>query len=155
MPKDKPVDPKQRSLRAHGTLHPRPGKIQDELFRSHAFFDPRDLLQVKYEMLRRVRIDGLSITGAAQQFSFSRPAFYKALQAFEREGLWGLLPAKRGPRRSHKLSAPVMEFLARRRQEDPSLKVADLRGMLQTEFGLQVHARSIERALARVGKKTP
>lgn len=155
MPKHKPVDPKQRSLRAHGTLHPRPGRVQDELFRSHTFFDPRDLLQVKYEMLRRVRIDGLSITGAAQQFSFSRPAFYKALRVFEREGLWGLLPAKRGPRRSHKLSASVMEFLARRREEDPSLKAADLVEVLQLKFGLQVHPRSIERALARAGKKTP
>jgi len=154
MPKNNPADPKTRSLRAHGTLHPRPEKIQDELFQSHAFFDPRDLLQVKYEMLRRVRIDGRSITQMAHQFSFSRPAFYKALHAFEREGLWGLLPAKRGPRRSHKLSAPVMTFLARQREEQPSIKAVDLVGILQTQFGLRVHPRSIERALARAEKKT-
>ena len=155
MPKDKTLDGKQRSLRAHGTLHPRPEKIKDELFRSHAFFDPRDLLQVKYEMLRRARIDGLSITDAAHLFSFSRPAFYKALRAFEREGLWGLLPAKRGPQRSHKLSVSVMEFIARQREEEPSLKAADLVGILETRFGLRVHPRSIERALGRAVKKTP
>lgn len=60
---------------------------------------------------------------------YARPAFYQALHAFEREGLWGLWPAKRGPRRSHKLSAPVMAFLARRREEEPSLKIADLVGI--------------------------
>ncbi len=155
MPTGRSVDPKERSLRAHGTLHPRPAKIHDELFLHHAFFDPRDLLQVKYEMLRRVLIEGVSITRAARQFSFSRPAFYKALRAFELEGLWGLLPAKRGPRRAHKLSAPVMEFLTRRRTEDPGLNAADLAGMVREQFGLQVHPRSIERALARAGKKTP
>lgn len=155
MSKDKPLDGKRRSLRVHGTLHPRPEKINDELFRSHSFFDPCDLLQVKYEMLRRVRIDGLSITDAAHRFAFSRPAFYKALRAFEREGLWGLLPAKRGPQRSHKLSAPVMEFVARRREEEPSLKAVDLVGILKTRFGLRVHPRSIERALVRAVKKTP
>jgi transposase len=155
MPKHGSDDPKQKLLRQRGTLHRRPKEIEDELFRSHTFFDPRDLLQVKYEMLRRVRIDGLSITRAARLFSFSRPAFYKALRAFERDGLWGLLPAKRGPRRSHKLSAEVMEFVARRREEEPSLKAQDLVGIVRKQFGLRVHRRSMERALARAGKKTP
>jgi transposase len=155
MPKARPVDAKQRSLRAHGTLHPRPARVTDELFQGAGFFDPRDLVQVKYEMLRRVRVEGLSITEAARRFAFSRPSFYKAHRAFEREGLWGLLPAKRGPRRSHKLSAEVMAFIALRRDEDPSLTVEQLVRVLRKERQLRVHPRSLERALARAVKKTP
>jgi len=155
MPKAKPIDTKQRTLRAHGTLHPHPERVTDELFQHVGFFDPRDLVQVKYEMLRCVRVEGLSITETARRFSFSRPSFYQARRAFEREGLWGLLPAKRGPRRSHKLSTEVMAFIARQREEDPSLTVPQLVRVLRKELRLRVHPRSLERALARAVKKTP
>ena len=48
-------DPKADALREHGCLHPHPEQITDEVFLASAFFDRRDLVQVKYEMLRRVR----------------------------------------------------------------------------------------------------
>ena len=47
----RPIDDKPRILRQHGCLNARPGDVRDELFLANAFFDPRDLLQVKYEML--------------------------------------------------------------------------------------------------------
>ena len=59
-------------------------------FATDTFFDPRDLVQVKYEMLRRVQSEGHSVTGAATAFGFSRPSFYQALSAFEEGGLAGL-----------------------------------------------------------------
>jgi predicted DNA-binding protein (UPF0251 family) len=52
------------------------------LFESNDFFDTRDLLQAKYEMLRRVDIDGWSFTQAAQALGVSRPVFYPARTAF-------------------------------------------------------------------------
>jgi len=155
MAKLRPYNPKQIALRKHGTLHARPKEVTDARFQEYDFFDPHDLLQVKYEMLRSVQIDGLSIAQAAKVFGFSRPAFYKAQKAFDRDGLWGLLPAQRGPRRSHKLSQAVMEFIARQREEDPSLKAQALVPLLQEEFGFCVHPRSIERAIQRAEKKTP
>lgn len=65
------TDAKRNTLAAHGTLNPRPQNVTDELFQSGEFFDPRDLVQVKYEMLRRVRVDGHSVTQAAAAFGFS------------------------------------------------------------------------------------
>jgi hypothetical protein len=35
---------------------------------------PRDLVQVKYEMLRRVRVDGHSVSQSATGFGLSRPS---------------------------------------------------------------------------------
>src|SRR5713101_1882440 len=61
------------------------------------FFDPHDLLQVKYEMLRRVRRDAVTVSQAARLFGFSRPSFYHARDAFTRGGLGALVPQKRGP----------------------------------------------------------
>jgi len=53
-----PPDPKREALRQQQTLNPRPARVSDPLFREQPFFDARDWLQVKYEMLRRVRVDG-------------------------------------------------------------------------------------------------
>jgi hypothetical protein len=84
-------DPKIRALQQQGTLNPRPKAVRDPLFLQDDFFDPRDLVQVKYEMLRRVRTEGQSVTDAAVSFGFSRPSFYQAQSAFEDDGLAGLV----------------------------------------------------------------
>jgi hypothetical protein len=62
---------KQQALRDSGTWNPAAAEVNDALFRTHEFFDPRDVVQVKYEMLRRVERDGLSVTQAARSFGFS------------------------------------------------------------------------------------
>lgn len=144
---------KQQQLRTSGTLNRNPERVTDPLFREHAFFDARDLVQVKYEMLRRVVHDGHSITEAAAAFGFSRPAFYKAKQALEENGLAGLVPAKTGPRGAHKLNDEVMAFVLATREQEPALKSQDLVECIATQFGLSVHSRSVERALKR--KKKP
>ena len=142
--------PKRQVLRQTGTLNLRPDRVADELFGGNDFFDPNDLLQVKYEMLRRVRQDDFTVRQAAQLFGFSRPSFYQAQEAFTRGGLGALVPQKRGPRRAHKLSQQVMEFIERTIAADPG---ADLVAAVQQAFGISVHRRSIERALARAKKK--
>jgi transposase len=146
-------DIKREALRQQGVLHAHPEDVRDPCFRQHEFFDPRDLLQVKYEMLRRVQVEGLSVTAAAAAFGFSRPAFYQALAAYQRHGLPGLLPQRPGPRRAHKLSDAVVDFVLHHRAKNPSLRSAALSALIEDAFGLTVHPRSLERALARRQKK--
>src|SRR5713101_8586025 len=142
--------PKRQVLRQTGTLNPRPDRVTDELFADSDFFDPNDLLQVRYEMLRRVHSDDFTVRQAAQLFGFSRPSFYQAQEAFTRGGLGALVPQKRGPRRAHKLSQKIVAFLERTIAADPG---ADLVAAVQQAFGLSVHRRSIGRALERAKKK--
>ena len=68
-------DPKVSALRETRSLNPRPGAVSDEAFASAEFLDARDLVQVKYEMVRRVRVEGEPVARAAQAFGFSRPSF--------------------------------------------------------------------------------
>ena len=145
-------DAKLQSLRESGTLNARSEEVCDELFDAGAFFDPHDLMQVKYEMLRRVEAEGASVTEAASAFGLSRVAFYAARRRMEGEGLAGLLSRPRGPKRAHKLSEEVMAFLARVLAEDASLRAPALAERVLERFGLSVHPRSIERALARQRK---
>jgi len=146
-------DPKSAALRAHGALHPRPQAVRDPLFGSHDFFDPRDLLQVKYEMLRRVDGEGAPVAQTADAFGFSRPTCYQAQTAFTQHGIAGLVPRKRGPHGAHKLDDAVMTFVATARAENPTLGVRALLPRIHARFGLDVHPRSLERALRRAEKK--
>ena len=117
------------------------------------FFDPEDLVQVKYEMLRRVREEGARVSAASAAFGFSRPSFYAAQAAFQEAGLPGLVPQRPGPRRAHKLSAAVLALLEQALAAEPALSSAALAGLLEERLALRVHPRSIERALARRAKK--
>jgi transposase len=144
--------PKHEALKDRGSLHPRPEKVSDELFVHEEFFDPCDLVQVKYEMLRRVRVDRQPIQNAARAFGLSRPTFYQAQTAYERAGVVGLLPAKRGPRRAHKLSESVMAFVRKELASNPAFQAPELARRVKEHFGFAVHPRSIQRALARQKK---
>ena len=147
-------DTKLGTLQQQGTLNPRPKDVSDELFLRDDFFDPRDLVQVKYEMLRRVQTEGQSVTDAAANFGFSRPSFYQALSGFEQDGLAGLVPRKRGPKQAHKLTEEVLTFIGEVRQKEPSVRLPDLVKLIQERFGTKVHPRSIERSLVRHQKNS-
>jgi transposase len=144
---------KVQTLRQSGTFNPRPGTIQDRLFLEESFFDPRDLTQVKYEMLRRVEKEQMPISAVAATFGFSRPAFYKARRDFTREGLVGLIPRRRGPKEGHKLTREIVSFVERSRAQEPSLGTPELVGRIQKKFAVRVHRRTVERALVAAKKK--
>lgn len=152
-PSSKIQTAKIQSLRQRGTLNPRASTVQDRLFREESFFDPQDLTQVKYEMLRRVQKDAMPITIAAADFGFSRPAFYKAQQDFTREGLVGLIPRRRGPKGGYKLTQKVLAFAEQIRAQDPTVRTPELVRQIQKEFALKVHRRTLERALVASKKK--
>src|SRR5882757_9865559 len=110
MAKAKKPDPKSEALSQDGVLNPNPEAVRDDLFTSNPFFDAKDLIQVRYEMVRRHQIDGLAISEAAAAFGVTRPTFYKARNALKVGGLVGLLPGRRGPKAGHKVSGEVIAF---------------------------------------------
>jgi len=146
-------DSKRKELARRGSLHPHPEKVTDALFHTDPFFDPRDAVQVKYEMIRGVRVESRSVSQAATHSGFSRPTFYEASGAFDRAGMPGLLPAKKGPRRAHKFSETVMSFVDKDLEGEPSLAMTTLAERVREHFDLKVHPRSIKRALDRRAKK--
>jgi transposase len=151
-----PEDPKVAALRTAGALHPRPDALQDPAFASHEFFDRRDRVQVKYEMLRRHRVDGRPVTEVAGAFGVSRQAFYATETAFTAAGLPGLLPRPRGPQRAHKCTDPILDFVEQRRADDPSPSAAAVAEAVRQQFGIAIHPRSLARALGRRKKnRTP
>lgn len=149
MARSRREDPKVEALRSQRSLNPRPEQVVDDEFASSEFFDPRDLVQVKYEMVRRVKLEGAPVTSTAEAFGFSRPSLYEATRAVEAEGLAGLVPERPGPRRAHKLTEKVVAFAEAQLAADPTLRPRDLAAAIEDQFAISVHPRSVERALAR------
>lgn len=143
------ADGKALELARSRTLNPRPQAVSDEAFAASEFFDAHDVVQVKYEMVRRVEAEGVSVSAAAGAFGFSRQSYYTAAAALADGGLQGLMPAKPGPRGAHKLTEQVVDHLQRLRAADPALGAAALAEAVAKRFGVRVHPRSIQRALAR------
>lgn len=140
-------------LRESGMLNAQPGRVRAPWFDAAGFFDANDLLQVKYEMLRHVRQDGVTKAEAAELFGLSRPTFYQAEAALKEAGLPGLLPRPRGPKSAHKLTAPVMSLIDKHHREGEPIQARTLAHLVQQQLGITVHPRSIERALARKKKR--
>lgn len=140
-------------LLEEGTLNPTPEKVRDPKFRESEFFDPRDTVQVKYEMLRRVSAENASVTDAAIEYGVSRPTYYQAKANFEEAGVAGLVPNKRGPRGPRKVQGEILEFLKSRVAPGEPIRARELAALIRKEFGLDLHPRTIERALGV--KKTP
>ena len=144
-----PEDPKTAASREARCLNPHPELVSDERFLAGEFFDARDAVQVKYEMVRAVLADGEPVTQAAAAFGYSRQTYYQAAAALADSGLEGLVAAKPGPRAGHKLTGEVLTWAEQQLASDPALKPAALAGPIEQHFGVRVHPRSIERALAR------
>jgi transposase len=149
-----PRDRKTERLKQQGCLNRHPERVRAPLFAADRFFDARDLVQVKYEMLRQVRVEGAEKTQTASLFGVSRPTFYQAEADFAREGLAGLLPKPRGPKRAHKLTPEVMTFIESRMMGDAPPGARTLAREIRAELSLRIHPRSIERALARKKKRS-
>lgn len=146
---------KRRALDQNATLNKNADKVADPKFKNIAFFDPDDLLQVKYEMLRSAQKDGTGVIRASKTYGFSRITFYKVSKAFKESGLVGLIPQKKGPRRAHKLTGEVMEFVKELIRQKPGMRSSGIRQEINDRFDLTVHKRSIERAILRSKKKHP
>ena len=138
---------KVSALTEDGTLNPAPLKVSDPKFREESFFDPRDIVQVKYEMLRRVSVDKMSVTQVSDEYGVSRPTFYQAKADFEAAGIAGLVPRKRGPHGPHKIQSEVLAFLKAKVPSGEPIRARELTNLVRSQFGLDVHPRTIERAL--------
>jgi len=138
---------RQAALEAAGLVHPRPGAVTAELFSSGGtFFLPADKVQVKYEMLRAVAVDGETVVAAARCHGYSRAEYYLVQAAFGLRGMAGLVDERRGRRGPTKLHGEIAAYL---RDAPAERSGAELAKEVQARFGVSLHRRTAERARKR------
>jgi len=150
-----PTDPnaKRKVLQTTGTFNSRAAQVRHPLFQQSSFFDPEDLLQLKYETLRAVEVEKCPIAKAARDFGLSRPTIYEAQAQLQQQGLEGLLPHKRGPKAAHKLTAQVLQYLQEQAQAEPEIEAQELAQRVRQRFAVKLHPRTIQKALERKSKR--
>jgi transposase len=154
-----PNDPtaKRQALQAAGTFNRRAAQVHHPLFQQSSFFDPEDLLQLKYETLRALEKDHCPVAQAAREFSLSRPTIYEAQTQFQQQGLEGLLPHKRGPKSAHKLTDPIRQYLREQVSAEPGVNAEELARRVRQRFAVSLHPRTLQKALqakAKGGRST-
>lgn len=152
-----PMKKKSKSLKVEalleeGTLNPTPEHVRDPKFQNNEFFDPHDIVQVKYEMLRRVSAESASVSAATEEYGVSRPTYYQTKASFDKAGIAGLAPQKRGPRGPHKFRGEALAFVQQQLVAGEPVRARELAKLVRQKFDLNIHPRTIERAVA--GKKT-
>lgn len=141
------VEPRLEALDRAGLAHPRPEAVTAALFNSgSSFFLAADKVQVKYEMLRAVAVDGATVVAAAAAHGYSRAEFYLVQAAFAERGMAGLVDEKRGRKGPTKVTGEVAAFL---RDAPAQRSGAELARDVEERFGVSLHRRTAERARRR------
>jgi transposase len=145
---------KRENLREAGVLNPKPERIEDPLFLELPdFFDARDDLQVRYEMLRAHLVDGDNVSAICRRFCVSRQTFYNLQEKFLNEGTAGLLAKRPGPKGPSKLTEDVLSFVQQRLQTEASISTSEVLTLVQEEFHVSFHRRTLEKLLKDLRSK--
>ena len=136
---------KHDEMRKNGSFNHHASAVAAEVFKNSFFFDVHDLVQVKYEMLRAVEKDHREVSSASADFGFSRVSYYQIKKEYDESGIAGLMPKKRGPKGSRKLSGSDIEFA---KSLVGTHTKAQIVSRLKEERGIDVSKRTLERQLS-------
>ena len=142
---------KKDFLSKEGLLNPRAERIAHPLFGEKEFFDPLDLSQVRYEMLRSARGENSPVAEACRLFGYSREYFYQLERDFMERGLVALLAAPRGRRPILALNQEIVNFIVHRKIENPKLSGEDLRKEILRIYQVTCCRRTVNRIVEKLG----
>lgn len=146
--------PRVDFLKREGLLNPKPERVSHPLFEDRAleFFDPYDLPQVRYEMLRAAKVENRAVAKACRQFGFSRERFYQFDKVFMERGYVALVGSSSAGRRPLiALNQEIVSFIVHRKLEDPKVSGDILREEIHKRYMVDCSRRTVERVLENVG----
>jgi len=148
---------KKKFLEREGLINPKPERVSHPFFETLNFFDPLDLPQVRYEMIRAARVENNSVAKACKLFGFSREYFYKLERSFMARGYVALLGSTMGRRPIIALNQEIVNFIVHRKIEQPTISGENLRQELQKLYHVDCSRRTVERIVQKLGltKKGP
>lgn len=142
---------KKEVLIANGTYNKNHSKVLNDKFLNDSFFDAMDIVQVKYEMLKSARSSEQCIEQIADEFGFSRAAFYKIKTEYDMNGIIALVPEKSGPHRARKLTDKYQSYVDQYIMQKPKASSAEITQQLKREKGIEISKRTIERYRSHKG----
>lgn len=149
------VEPKNQQkrlfLEKEGFLNPKPDRIVHPLFKTLSFFDPLDLPQVRYELLRCARGGECSVLAACEEFGFSREYFYKLDRTFMERGYVALLGSQVGRRPLIALNQEIVSYVVMEKMKRPKASGDELRKEIEKLYKVECSTRTVERVIEKAG----
>jgi hypothetical protein len=140
---------KKEALVENGTFNRNHEKVKRSKFLAGGFYDPTDIMQVKYEMLRDAMGDIGSIEALSGEYGYTRASYYNIREAFDRGGVMALAHGKTGPKEPRKLTREAQAHIEGYTAGHPSASANDIRANLVQDKGIQVSKRTVERHMAK------
>ena len=141
-------------LKCARCLHQSPEQVRDERFlQEDGFFDPKDIVQVKYELLRTCQVEEVDVTAACARFGFSRTTYYKVYDAFLRGGIPALMGRPRGRPKPIKVNELVLGYLISEKAKNPRLPAAEMVAPLRQRYQVELSERMIQYVWQHYGVK--
>ena len=133
-------------------LHLAPEKVHDLRFREEGgFFDPKDIVQVKYELLRSCIVEGSDVASTCVRFGFSRTTYYKVYEAFMKGGIPYLMGRSRGRPQPIKLNELVLGYLIAEKGKNPKLSASEMVPHVMNRYEVQISVRMIQHVWQHYG----
>jgi transposase len=142
-------------LKENNSYNKKASEVSSPLFLTNPYFDPYDIVQVKYEMLRAVNNNELSVSDTSRQFGFSRTAYYKIESRFNADGIDGLCFRKTGPKTPAKVTEDLLDFAADLKARQPDITNDEIVEEIRQQKGVTIHKRSLQREKAKKKRILP
>jgi transposase len=140
---------KEDTLKENGSYNNSFERVSAGIFKTNPFFDRKDVVQVKYEMIRAASHNEGSVTEIADAYGFSRKSYYQINETFKTGGIAALIPLKTGPKGAFKLTPEVLAFIDSYIADHKNAKPKDISAALMAEKGVNIHIRTIYRYLKK------
>ena len=142
---------KRAFLKNEGLLNTKPQRVSHPLFETLDFFDPSDLPQIRYEMVRAARVEKMSVAAACKLFGFSREYFYKLERAFMARGYVAMLGSTMGRRPIIALNQEIINFVTHRKIQEPRISGESLHKEIEKIYKVTCSIRTVERIVEKLG----
>jgi len=136
---------KKDVLMKNGTYNKNHSKVKKEKFQEGGFYDPMDIVQVRYEMIKEAGDGGKAIEQVTGEYGYSRASYYHIKGDFDNGGMIALVPEKTGPRSPSKLTGDLQEYIANYVEGNPRASSSQIAMAIEQDKGVTVNKRTVER----------
>ena len=139
---------KEEHLRATQTFNTNYAKINDPIFQRSGIMDPRDLLLVRFELVRSLELDGKPIEEVCSQYGISPCTARRYVRDMKERGLIALVPEKRGPNGPSVMTDEIANYIDKYLTDHPKASAGKVYQSLVDAKKVTIGKRTVERYIS-------
>ena len=139
---------KEAFLKANHTFNFRNDKVIASRFIESDLYASRDLLQVRYELVRSIEEGDIALDEVPDKYGVSSVTAKRYVRSFKEGGMIALVPEQKGPKGPSSLDDEALRFIDSYIAEHPKASGRKVHEALESERHLGISKRTVERYLS-------